>query len=101
MNRIPLTLLRPCLRQGFNPRPCNAVQRRFKVTEADKYLGPLPIEKQIRLDSLRWVQPLTSYHPRWVTSDRVDFSVQDFISKYEGIEKTSPDDVRVFGMRHG
>ncbi|KAF2638464.1 class II aaRS and biotin synthetase [Massarina eburnea CBS 473.64] len=108
MNRTPLPFLRPYLYGGLSPRArpevaraYNAVRTRTLAALSSESLGPLPVEKQIRIDTLRNHRPLASYHPRLeeVSSDSTAIPLRDFISKYERIQETQPELVDVFGQK--
>ncbi|KAF1954521.1 lysyl-tRNA synthetase [Byssothecium circinans] len=107
MSRISLPFLRPYLFRSVNPRNSpeaarayNAVHKQFIYHDLPaRYLGPLPVEKQMRLDTLRNARPLGSYHPRleMKAEDTQDLSIRDFISQYEKIQETQAEMVSVFG----
>lgn len=107
MNRTSLFYLRPYLRHATNPhckseaaRAYCAIQKRFISHHAsDEYLGPPDVEKHKRLDQLRNVKPLDTYHPRLGSHDSsAPLSIRDFVSKYDHVQETYPDRVSVFGM---
>lgn len=104
MSRPALSFLRPFLSPAGTIKPEHAraylsIQRRFTQSLADNYTGIHDVEKHKRLEQLRTVRALDTYHPRLVhPQDAESLSLRDFNVKYESLEETAAEAASVFGM---